>query len=304
MLIACLGLASPAHASGTVGNTLGVVSVTVAALAAITVLAIGVAWRGRLWRFEREAPENADGTRDGLVLLLVGLGVWVVQGLGSVAAIPIFRHDPEGSGSGLAQMAVLLLGGSVGGLLALLIAVVVLPSVASAMGLRAQPWSGLALGAVLGALVTAPVLLVSTLAMRLRAWLSGEAEDPLAHKTLEALTEPTNPIWAIAVTVACVTLVIPLLEEVFYRGALQQSFARAMDGVLSPTRAVWSSIVITSVVFAFMHVGSADWHALPGLFVLSVALGIARERSGALWAPFAMHAVFNALNVTLAMTGT
>lgn len=272
-------------------------------LALLTLLVLIGAWAGKLWRFERDAPESDDAMRDGLRLLLVGLGIWLLQGLGSLAAISLVDYDPTDSERGLAVMAWLLLGGSVGGLLALLIIAAVLPSAAREMGMRRGLAKGVMIGSLLGVAVTAPVLFVSTLMMQLRARLSGEAEDPLAHKTLEALTEPTNPLWATVVTVVCVTVVVPLLEEVFYRGALQQSFARAIDGALSPRRAAWASIVITSVVFAFMHVGSADWHALPGLFVLSVALGVARERTGALWAPFAMHAMFNAINVWLAMTG-
>jgi len=41
-------------------------------------------------------------------------------------------------------------------------------------------------------------------------------------------------------------------------------------------------------------------HALIGLFVFGLGLGWAYERTGRLWAPIAMHALFNAGNLMLA----
>ena len=51
----------------------------------------------------------------------------------------------------------------------------------------------------------------------------------------------------------------------------------------------WLAVVITSVVFAIIH---PLWTA-PLIFLLSLCLGYAYERTGSLWVPIVMHAMFN-----------
>jgi membrane protease YdiL (CAAX protease family) len=51
----------------------------------------------------------------------------------------------------------------------------------------------------------------------------------------------------------------------------------------------WLAVVITSVIFAVVH---PLWMA-PLIFVLSICLGYAYERTGNLWVPIVMHALFN-----------
>lgn len=43
------------------------------------------------------------------------------------------------------------------------------------------------------------------------------------------------------------------------------------------------------------------WPAMPGLFVLAVALGYLYERTGSLWPPIIVHALFNAFNVAIVL---
>jgi membrane protease YdiL (CAAX protease family) len=87
----------------------------------------------------------------------------------------------------------------------------------------------------------------------------------------------------------------PVLEEVLYRGLLQDAIRRA-------TGRPWISITVTSLVFMMMHASIADWHALPPLFVLSLGLGWAYERTGRLATPIIMHAGFNLANLAVAMS--
>jgi len=51
----------------------------------------------------------------------------------------------------------------------------------------------------------------------------------------------------------------------------------------------WLAVIITSVVFAIIH---PLWTA-PMIFLLSLCLGYAYERTGSLWVPIIMHAMFN-----------
>ena len=53
----------------------------------------------------------------------------------------------------------------------------------------------------------------------------------------------------------------------------------------------WAAVVVTSALFALVH---AAWSA-PPIFILSVGLGYAYERTGNLWVPITMHLLFNAI---------
>ena len=71
-----------------------------------------------------------------------------------------------------------------------------------------------------------------------------------------------------------------------------------------PSTSIVSLIVLlTSVVFAVIHVGIVDPAALVPLFVLGCLLGILRERTGGVWGGVVVHGMFNAANVLVAMAG-
>ena len=56
-----------------------------------------------------------------------------------------------------------------------------------------------------------------------------------------------------------------------------------------PVALRWLAVIITSVIFAIIH---PLWTA-PMIFLLSLCLGYAYERTGSLWVPILMHAMFN-----------
>ena len=65
-------------------------------------------------------------------------------------------------------------------------------------------------------------------------------------------------------------------------------------------RSHYTFSVIASVIFALAHLTVVPPHGLAALFVLSLGFGWAYEKTGSLWAPFTMHALFNAGNLILA----
>ena len=95
-------------------------------------------------------------------------------------------------------------------------------------------------------------------------------------------------------------MLTPIIEETMYRFLLQGAIVRAVGRA-------WLGIVLTSGVFAAAHIGAVPRETLgvvlPTLFVLGLALGIAMQRTGKLSVPIVMHALFNALNVALAVWG-
>ncbi len=128
-------------------------------------------------------------------------------------------------------------------------------------------------------------------------WFNGSPPSALAHGLLHKLVDagPTPWSWSLVVLTAVVP---PLLEEVLYRGLVQESLRRSSMG---RARGAWRAISTTSVLFVVMHLGSVDVHALPGLFVLSLGFGWASARTGRLAASMTMHMLFNAGNLLLAV---
>lgn len=126
--------------------------------------------------------------------------------------------------------------------------------------------------------------------------VTGERPPSLGHETLEALASAEADPWAWLIR-AFVVLVAPFVEEVAYRGALQ-GFLRGVG--FRP----WGAIALTSAVFVLMHMTSIPQGAMAGalaeLFVLSLALGLIRERTRSLVPCVVAHALFNLANLVLA----
>lgn len=115
------------------------------------------------------------------------------------------------------------------------------------------------------------------------------------HKLLSAFREQSGDPWA-WVMMGAVIVLGPIVEEVIYRGLLQ-SAALKLSGNL------WVSLLLTSAIFTAAHSpgGTVPWYGLPALFVLSIGMGLAFEKTGRLGVPIVMHSLFNALNVVLAV---
>ncbi len=136
---------------------------------------------------------------------------------------------------------------------------------------------------------------ISHLAARAISLLTdSESPEQVAHDTLRLLVDSDKDIWWWG-TIVTVTIGAPVIEEVVYRGFLQTAFVRVF-GVS------WMAILLTSAIFAGAHMTAAEPHALIGLFVLSVALGIAFERTGRLGVVIGVHAIFNIWNIIMALT--
>lgn len=87
---------------------------------------------------------------------------------------------------------------------------------------------------------------------------------------------------------ACVAA--PLAEEFIFRGYVYPVIKRFSEPVFAA--------VITSAVFALIHM---NLQAVPVLFFLSLVLIFAYERSGSIWLPITIHALFNGVNLASMM---
>jgi membrane protease YdiL (CAAX protease family) len=87
-----------------------------------------------------------------------------------------------------------------------------------------------------------------------------------------------------------VIIVVPVFEEVLFRGLLQSMIRGFGHGP-------WEAIFLASAAFAVLH-PVTHW---PALFVLAGCMGYAYEKSGSLFRPIFIHAFFNAASVTAAL---
>ncbi|NUQ75000.1 MAG: CPBP family intramembrane metalloprotease [Polyangiaceae bacterium] len=97
------------------------------------------------------------------------------------------------------------------------------------------------------------------------------------------------------VVIGAILVVIgPLVEEIFFRGALFRPLRRTTSAV--------ATIAVTSVMFAISHFAPQTYVPIA---IVGVALGVLRHASGSLMPPFVLHAAFNGLSLlAMATTGT
>ncbi len=152
------------------------------------------------------------------------------------------------------------------------------------------------LAGLVGLAATWPIVVtVTALAAALVVLAGGDAPSVVAHRTLARIVEDPAAPAAIG-TIVMVIVLVPWLEEAIYRGMLQGGLGRLGLG-----RGL--ALLLASAIFALKHLGIAEPHAVLGLFVLGLGLGLVMERTGRLLAPVVMHAGFNAGNVAVAIAG-
>lgn len=92
-----------------------------------------------------------------------------------------------------------------------------------------------------------------------------------------------------------VTLVFPLIEEIIFRGFLQNWFSKFLGR--------GGAVLVTSLIFSFFHFSKAQGHGnieiISSLFVLACFLGFIYFRQKSIYASWGLHATFNGLNVLL-----
>lgn len=120
-------------------------------------------------------------------------------------------------------------------------------------------------------------------------WLSKQVLPPDRPHPMLIAVKSASAFWQAMVILSAVVLA-PLAEEIFFRGLLQSMLRRY-------TRRPWISVLIASAFFAAVHFPQAQ--NVPALFALGIVLGYNYERSGRLYAPIIIHAVFNAVNILI-----
>jgi len=151
-------------------------------------------------------------------------------------------------------------------------------------------------GGAMGLLLAWPLVQLS---MLVGAWITAIVTDApppeLAHETLRQLRESEDLVLRVS-KIALAVVAAPFVEEVLYRGVIQQMLRATGMGRSA-------AIMLVAALFAVMHLGdgavsaASAGAALPALFLLGVLFGVLFERTGRLAAPVTAHALFNAANV-------
>ena len=105
------------------------------------------------------------------------------------------------------------------------------------------------------------------------------------HEQLNTITAYQQLPLRIIIVVTSV-VIAPVFEEMLFRGLFQTMLRSFL-------RQPWLSILISSAFFAIIH-QMGHW---PALFILSICLGYAYEKSGSLFRPIFIHALFNAITI-------
>jgi membrane protease YdiL (CAAX protease family) len=166
--------------------------------------------------------------------------------------------------------------------------------------------------ALLNLLAIMPVVLAAIILTTLVGKLVVGPEFQMPqHEELKQILD--YPQWQVRVLIIFTTiLVVPLAEEIFFRGIFQtllRSFIirpanrRAAGLAAFEPRGLafggpWPAIILASLVFVVFHENPEHW---PALFALSVCLGYSYEKSGSLFRPIFIHSMFNALSVFAAL---
>jgi len=118
----------------------------------------------------------------------------------------------------------------------------------------------------------------------------GQDYEIQPHEELELVMAYSQSSVRMLIIVTAVAIV-PVFEEMLFRGLFQTM----LRGVLLKP---WLSITIVSGLFALAHADAGHW---PALFVLSMCMGYAYEKSGSLLRPIFIHSLFNATSIILTL---
>ena len=153
------------------------------------------------------------------------------------------------------------------------------------LGIRPTHPALLVLGLGLGLVTHFPAESIDEIVER---HLPGAAEDLAAEATLLAASTP----WKLVLVLVIIACVGPLVEELFFRGAL--------FGVLRRSHGLLGAASVSGLCFVVGHLNFRKW---PALAVVSLVMTQLRATSGSLLPSLAMHVAFNAVTVLAFFTG-
>jgi membrane protease YdiL (CAAX protease family) len=141
-------------------------------------------------------------------------------------------------------------------------------------------------------LLMLPIAIVATEVSRtIGAIFPAPDAQQVVEQTVERL--PVDTDLAVIETLIVGVGLVPVIEEWFFRGVIQQGLVASLGAV--------GGILVTAIFFALGHVGSTSVQAGSALFAQALLFGLvfgyARHRTGSLLAPILLHIGVNGLGV-------
>lgn len=136
--------------------------------------------------------------------------------------------------------------------------------------------------------VLTQILLVPLVYLPLRALFPEAFSQQQIEERARELWDRADGPWLVAL-VALVAVGAPIVEELVYRGLIQQSLSSRIDDTLA--------LVATAAFFAAIHFVPIEF---PGLFVVGLVFGICFQRTGRLGLPIMAHMAFNVTGLVIA----
>jgi hypothetical protein len=158
-------------------------------------------------------------------------------------------------------------------------------SLRAALGIRATHPALLVLGMGLGFVLHFPAESIDALMEH----FNPTSDKELAEKAALLTAHSPGRLVLLLLVVACVG---PLVEELFFRGAI--------FGALRRTHPMVGTTLVTAFCFV---VGHLDYRLWPALSVVALAMTHLRAVSGSLLPSLALHVAFNAVTVLALITG-
>lgn len=233
-----------------------------------------------------EPEEIHPPPRLGFTLLSTALvlGAYLVlQVAATVVAVAVLDLDPAKRMGDLIALGVIL-----SAIPCTFLLLLILDRGGRARGMDPRTW--LALAPVRGSTVLGWVALAFVL-LQLADLVTvelGRSPVPPVMETIIETTRCTALLWFALVIAA------PVFEEALFRGFLYEGLRRTRTGA-------GGTIVVTTLLWTLLHAAQYDAFFLALIALIGILLGIARERTGSLYVPLAIHGVNNLLS-TLQMT--
>ena len=144
------------------------------------------------------------------------------------------------------------------------------------------------------------VMLAIVLIILLGKFFYGAGYEMQKHEELELIAQ--YPQVSVRVVILLTTVfIVPVFEEFLFRGLFQTTVRSLLEDWqprFKGGKGAWAAIAISSALFATVHSTAAHW---PALFVLSMCMGYAYEKSGSLLRSIVVHSLFNLGSVLAAL---
>lgn len=151
-------------------------------------------------------------------------------------------------------------------------------SIAKYLGLRRITWKAMLLLVLITAIFVTLVTLIGSFF---------QADESDTKNLVEIYNTST---WPVLLWIAVVVFA-PIIEELIFRGFLFEGFRNSRIGLIG-------AILLTSIVFTILHIGYSV-SSLGAVFVFGLILGTVRHKTGSLWSTILMHALYNAVGMSL-----